>query len=134
MSNRIELSPNEEKVLQEVLDHKTTSGISDNDYWYKRFEKAEGQEKVQLRSILGVLNKKELINIPSWPDGIPVIFINNYALEYFSEKKRYLKEKKKDERKTLKREILIGFIGALLGALVSHITEIINWIKAMFNN
>lgn len=133
MIELVELTPNEEIVLKEILEHRLENGLVDNNYWDNRFETVTGQDEWTLRSILGSLKDKGKINIPQWPDGKPEIFLKNEALEYFNVKELNEIEKKKEERKSLRKDILLLVGGALLGYLFSNLEKIITLLKILFN-
>ena len=127
-----ELTPNEEKVLKEILNHKLDNGMADNNYWDRRFQQIKGQDEWTLRNILGSLCDKGLISIPMWPDGVPIINLKNEGLEYFNIKELNKKEKKKEEHRSFRREIAIAIISALIGYVLGNIVPIVGYLSSLF--
>lgn len=132
MIDFLELSPNEESVLQEVLSNTYENGTPSYEYWANRFTGLNYANESLLRSTLGSLCDKGYISIPLWPDNNPEIVILNKGKEYFSEKKRFLKEKKKEELNITKRDILVAVCTVLLTLLAEHIKDIVTFISSLF--
>lgn len=132
MIDFLELSPNEESVLQEVLSNTYENGTPSYEYWANRFTDLNYANENLLRSTLGSLCDKGYISIPFWPDNNPEIVILNKGKEYFSEKKRFLKEKKKEELNITKRDILVAVCTVLLTLLAEHIKDIVTFIGSLF--
>lgn len=83
-----ELSPNAEKLLQEIIDHRNDNGIPDTGYWQMRFENLSFAESTRLRSLFKELRESELIST-QWADGVPYfISITDKGFTYSEMKKR----------------------------------------------
>lgn len=116
-----ELSPNAEKLLQEILDHRLENNIPDPDYWQMRFSDLSFAEDERLRSLFAELEEYDIINT-HWADGFPFhISVFDKGYSYFEAKAKYEKEKKKLSR----REWYIAVISAIIGAAIGLIPTII---------
>ena len=119
--NYKELSPEGEKLLQEIIE--LSNSEKDNvEYWQKRFSQLSFQEDSQLRSVFKELKDCGYINT-TWADDIPwVITVTNDGKNY----EFYKKEEKRKEKKLSHREWKIAIVSALIGAAVGLIPWIIS--------
>lgn len=127
-----ELTPKEEELLKEILSHCNDDGTPDNGYWRDCFRSIKGQDELDLRSRFGSLKQKGILAIPYWPDGIPYIQLTSYADEYFSEKERYNREKKKEKNTDFRRDIIVAILGAIAALILEHIENIYSFLKSLF--
>ncbi len=115
------LSPNAEKLLQEILYNRDDYGKCKVDYWNERFDGLDFAKDSQLRSIFKELSDAEMIAV-NWASSRPydIIVLNN-GLSYFDIKQSIEKEEKKDNRARFMRDILMIVIGAIIGGVVEFI-------------
>lgn len=121
-----ELTSTQEKLLRDILEHRSKNGEADMSYWETRFREVEGDvtEDTLLRETLGELQKAGMINI-EWADGIAYyIMLKPAGIEYFENKKNVEKSKHKAELKQFGRDTVIGVFGNFVSLLVSYIQNI----------
>ena len=126
-----ELTPKEEELLKEILSHCNDDGTPDNESCVERFRSIKGQDELDLRSRFGSLKQKGILAIPYWPDGSPYIQLTSYADEYFSEKERYNREKKKEKNTDFKRDIIVAILGAIAALILEHIENIYSFFRSL---
>lgn len=91
--NFSQLTPNAERLLQEILDHRLENGNCDINYWSRRFTGLSFADDSLLRSQFKVLSDYELIRT-SWANNRPyIILITEYGYSYFEQKQKLEKEK-----------------------------------------
>ncbi len=80
--NFSQLTPNAERLLQEILDHRLENGNCDINYWSRRFTGLSFADDSLLRSQFKVLSDYELIRT-SWANNRPyIILITEYGYSY----------------------------------------------------
>jgi len=115
-----ELSPNAEKLLQDILQHRDNA----TEYWKTRFDSLSSEEDAGIRSLFDELEDSGMID-PQWADDFPYgIIIKDRGLTYSARKKAYIKEKNKLSR----REWCIAIVAAVFGAVIGLIPAIVQWI------
>ena len=75
------LTPNAEKLLQEILDNRLQSGNCSTDYWKKRFEGLGFMEDSLLRSTFKELSDTEMIAV-FWAGNVPCEMVEFRADHY----------------------------------------------------
>lgn len=119
-----ELSPNAEKLLNEIIRHKADDGSCDTDYWDLRFSELNFDDDTRLRGLFKELSSAELIMV-RWADNVPYyLVVLDKGLSYADMKKAH----EKAERRLSRREWKISVISAVIGAAVGLIPSIITWI------
>lgn len=119
-----ELSPNAEKLLQEIIDHRNEKGNCDSEYWQKRFHALAFAEDTRLRSLFKELQESEMISV-RWADNCPYFLcLLDKGLSYKDMKKIRDKQAKKLSR----REWRIAIASAIIGALVGLIPTALQWL------
>lgn len=82
-----ELTPNAEKLLQEIIDHRNEKGNCDSNYWQERFNSIDFSEEMRLRSLFGELKEAKMISV-QWADNYPYfLFLSDRGLSYNELKK-----------------------------------------------
>ena len=89
MPNYVELSPEAETLLAEIIEHENVSN-----YWKERFEKLSRKEDTILRGCFRELKKAEMISV-QWGDDIP------YFIEILKDGYMYNQHKKEEKMKSL---------------------------------
>ena len=69
-----ELSPNAEKLLQEIIEHRLPNGCCDSEHWKKRFENLSFDEDARIRSLFKELREQEMISV-QWADNYPYFLV-----------------------------------------------------------
>ena len=93
----ISLSPNTEKLLQDILDHRLDNGFCDVNYWAKRFEGLNFADDALLRNQFKQLEDAEMITT-QWASDVPwVIIVLENGASYFKQKRK-LEKKAKEEK------------------------------------
>lgn len=119
-----ELTPNAEKLLQEIIDHRDEKGSCDSDYWKKKFDEINHTEDVRLRSLFKELCESEMISV-WWADNCPYyLCLLDKGLSYKDMKKR----RDKQAKKLSHREWRIAITSAIIGALVGLIPTALQWL------
>lgn len=86
-----ELSPNAEKLLQEIIEHRFQNGMPDLDYWKKRFTESNFEADARLRSLFKELSDCNMVNT-QWAEGYPYsIIVTDRAFSYVELKERFEK-------------------------------------------
>lgn len=94
-----ELSPNAEKLLQEIIEHRLPNGCCDSEHWKKRFENLSFDEDARIRSLFKELREQEMISV-QWADNYPYFLVLlDKGYSYKDNKKAYTKEKRKLSRR-----------------------------------
>ncbi len=115
------LTPNAEKLLQEILSHRLDNGNCDTDYWAKQFEGRTFAEVSQLRSIFKELSDEEMISVRWSGDGPYILVVLNNGLSYFEIKKENEKSEQREKRLGRFHDIFLIIIGALIGGIVEFL-------------
>lgn len=80
------LSYNCERLLKDIIDHRSSSGMCDIQYWENRFHGLSFPEESVLRSQFDVLVKRNMISV-FWADDIPfTMSLLEEGLSYFEQK------------------------------------------------
>ena len=120
------LSPNAEKLLQEILDNRLENGICDEDYWKKRFEQLVFAEASLLQSTFSELEKAAMISM-RWADNYPYyLVVLNGGASYFEIKKRVEKKEKDDKKSSRLHDLLMVLIGAAFTGLLDLIIRLVS--------
>lgn len=117
----VQLTPNAEELLQEILDHRYENENCDIDYWKNRFHNISAAEDIRLRSVMKELIDAEMIEV-LWADNAPyILMVLNNGYSYFEIKKKLEKEEKKGKRSDRRHDVFMLIIGAVLGAFVQFL-------------
>ena len=112
------LTPNAEKLLQEIIDTQLKNGNSNPDYWAERFCELNHAERMQLKSTFKELSDIEMIKV-FWADSFPYsIVLLNYGVSYFELKQAEEEKEKKERRSNIQHDALMAFLGALFAGIV----------------
>lgn len=91
------LTPNTERLLREILDHRLENGTCDIGYWAKRFEGLSFADDALLRSQFKQLADAKMIQT-QWADDVPwVIIVLENGASYFDQKEKIEKRKKEEK-------------------------------------
>lgn len=119
-----ELSPNAEKLLQEIIEHRLPNGCCDSEHWKNRFENISFDEDTRLRSLFKELREQEMISV-QWADNYPYyLALLDKGYSDKESKKAYTKEK----RKLSRREWRIAIVSAIIGGIIGLIPSIVQWL------
>ncbi len=116
-----ELTPNAEKLLQEILDHRNENEICDTYYWDKRFDSLDYAADTQLRSIFKELSDAEMISTQWASNGPFDMTILNNGLSYFDMKAEKEKREKKAKNADRWHDLQMIVLGAILGGVVEYL-------------
>ena len=114
------LTPNAEKLLQEIIDHKNDGIV----YWDNRYRGMRLDEKERLGSLFKELENNGLVKV-RWASNHP------YRISIFDDGYTYTERKKVDEKEKKKlnrREWRIAVISAVIGAVIGLIPTIVQWL------
>lgn len=119
-----ELSPNAEKLLQEIIEHRLPNGCCDSEHWKNRFKNISFDEDTRMRSLFKELREQEMISV-QWADNYPYyLALLDKGYSYKESKKAYTKEK----RKLSRREWRIAIVSAIIGGIIGLIPSIVQWL------
>lgn len=119
--NYCELSPDGEKLLQEILALQAGKEKND-DHWNARFDSLSCAEDDLLRSVFKELRENGYINV-QWAGDIPYyLSVTVDGKNYFENKKKAKKEAARLTRREWKIAIVSAVVGALIGLIPWFVT------------
>lgn len=87
-----ELSPNAEKLLQEIIEHRLPNGCCDSEHWKKRFENLSFDEDARIRSLFKELREQEMISV-QWADNYPYFLVLLDKGYSYKDNKKHIRKK-----------------------------------------
>lgn len=109
------LTPNTEKLLKEILEHRLQNGLGDVHYWKKRFDGLHFADDLQLRSQFKQLSDAHMIQT-QWAADVPyMIVVLENGVSYFDQKKKQ-EDQKKEEKELADKEECRQRASAIVGS------------------
>ena len=115
------LSNGAEKLLKDILDHRTEEGLVNTEFFCQKFEAMTPGEDEIYRSCFAELSDHGMIKT-CWADDKPyIISLTSFAVEYFSSKKELEKKNRKESHRSQRHDIWVAALGALFGGIVTFV-------------
>lgn len=116
-----DLTKGAEALLEEIITERNEKGVVNVVYFINKFNEMDFSEDTLYRSCFKELSDNNLV-VTHWADNGPIIItLTSSGLEYFECKKAEEKEKRKEKRRSLGRDVLMAAIGAVFGGFVTFL-------------
>lgn len=124
------LSPNCEKLLTEILEHRDTQGNCDLSYWAKRFDSLSFKDDSILRSQFKTLKDRNMISV-FWSESPYILVVLEEGLSYFEKKEKLQRRNLRNLTRTYNNKEYDVFISHARKDKLNYVDELFSSIKKL---